>query len=113
MLERRRNGEGGGRRKAVTSGNVGVLSFITHREGMKVDRSPTPSVIFFYSHGSDSSTSMEVGGSWWKWHGSWWKRRGSAMEARGSCMEVAVTSMEVDQLPWKPVEPAVQLPWKF
>ena len=69
---------------------------------------------FFYFHGSDSSTSMEeVGGSWWKWHGSWWKRRGSAMEARGSCMEVAVTSMEVNQLPWKPVEPAVQLPWKF
>ena len=76
--------------------------------------SPTLSVIFFYFHGSDSSTSMEAGGSSWKWHGSWWKRRGSAMEARGSCMEVAVTSMEeVNQLPWKPVEPAVQLPWKF
>ena len=68
---------------------------------------------FFYFHGSDSSTSMEDGGSSWKWHGSWWKRRGSAMEARGSCMEVAVTSMEVNQLPWKPVDPAVQLPWKF
>ena len=56
--------------------------------------------LFFYFHGSDSSTSMEVGGSWWKWHGSWWKRRGSAMEARGSRMEVKIGFMEADGTSW-------------
>ena len=91
-----------------------VVRLLNWRES-RCEQTDVPHLLSFcfYSHGSDSSTSMEVGGSWWKWHGSLWKRRGSAMEARGSCMEVAVTSMEVNQLPWKPVEPAVQLPWKF
>ena len=54
----------------------------------------------FYFHGSDSSTSMEVCGSWWKWHGSWWKRRGSAIEPRGSRMEVKIGFMEADGTSW-------------
>ena len=61
---------------------------------------PTISVIFFNFLGSDSSTSMEVGESSWKWHGSWSKRRGSAMEARGSRMEVKIGFMEASGTSW-------------
>ena len=63
----------------------------------KSNGSPTLSVILFLL---PWKSSMEVGGSSWKWHGSWWKRRGSAMEARGNRMEAKIGFMEADGTSW-------------